>query len=150
MDSTAEINAKYATNCKYWCVFLFRYSENCNKSGEFIRWYPDLYRYTRCTKSNSIIHRDRVLVRLTNTPCSIKFIQWATLLPLYNTNTVSLIGPFNFAPVNEFNCVRQTVDRTKWDDLVCACKLSGLLPPPLSSINNHRQLQANYMSVYWT
>ena len=57
--------------------------------------------YTRCFKSDDSVYGKRILVRPNTIPCSIKFFRRATLLPLKDKDTVSLVEPFNFESIDE-------------------------------------------------
>ena len=85
MDSAREIHAQYTTNGEYLCIFLTRHPGDTNKSNTFCRWWPDWYKYSCCATTNDIIYGERILIRPSNIPSSLKYIQWSTLLPLTST-----------------------------------------------------------------
>ena len=86
IPSTIEINPDYLQNRNLWCIFLAKHPSDCNKSDEFSRWWPDWYRYSTCTKTNTIIFGDRFLIRPNSNPPSDKYIQWATLINFPKNN----------------------------------------------------------------
>ena len=129
MPSTIEVNPDYATNRRYWCVFLAKHNDDTAKSDEFSRWWPDWYRYSRCPTSKDIIYGPRIQVRPNVIPSSLKYIQWATLLPLHGKTSISLLGPFEFEAITLHNRVRQRIHRSHWDQLMESCFMHGILPP---------------------
>ena len=66
-------------------------------------------------------------------PCSSKFIQWDTLLPLTGPDTAALVGPFDFEPITSANRVRQKVELTYWELLKEACFVLSISPASLGS-----------------
>ena len=139
MESTATANPDYATNGKYWCIFHYSHPNDKDKSDEFSRWWPEWYRYTRCSTTDAIIYEYRILIRPSVTPCSKKFIQWAALIPLYGTKSTVLVGPFDFASITMSNRVRQRVSREYWDQLSQICNNIGILPPTVGVLQNSYQ-----------
>ena len=94
---------------------------------------------TRCTSSNCIIYGQRMLIKPNNTPCSSKYIQWETLLPLRGKNSVSLVDPFAFDVLNSANRVRQRVHHSNWVLPMEACIIFGITPSTLDqSISSSR------------
>lgn len=55
------------------------------------------------------MYGDIILIRPNIAPCSTRFVQWATVLPLQGENTIPLVGPFDFEPINSTNIVRNGV-----------------------------------------
>lgn len=98
-------------------------------------------------QKNDIIYGDRILIRPTTIPCSTKFIQWATLLPLCGPKIVSLASPFNFEAIDESNRVRQKVDHSHWVLLLDACALFGITPPTIGSPQFKKSLQHSRIST---
>ena len=98
-------------------MFLATHYKDINKSHEFSRWWPEWYRYTRCKETGVIIYGDRMHIKPSNNPCSSRFVQWATLLPLFGDKAVTLAGPFQFEPINASNRVRQKVHHEQWRQL---------------------------------
>ena len=119
------------------CV-LVKHPDDIRLSDELSRWWPEWYKYTRCEKTNVIIYGDRINIRPSVTPCSSRFIQWSTLLPLFGDNTVALVGPFSFEPISVSNRVKQRVHTDQWNNLVTVCKLQGILPPNMGKKNSHK------------
>ena len=62
--------------------------------------------------------------------------QWATLLPLRGKDTISLVGSFQFVPINVSNRVRQLTSNSNWNLLEEACTLFGIKPPTLSILRS--------------
>lgn len=77
------------------------------------------------------MYDQRMLIKPDNTPCSSKYIQWATLLPLRGNDSVSLVGPITFDALNSANRVRQRVHRSNWVLLMEACIIFGITTPTL-------------------
>ena len=109
VESTMEVNLNYISKKLYWCVFLAKHLRDNKKSNKLCRYWTDWYRYTRCSKLDDIVYEKRVLVKPNTIPCSINFVQWATLLPLKGKDTVSLVGPFNIESIYASNRVCQRV-----------------------------------------
>jgi len=90
MISTAELNPQWEETGRYVCVFLARHPTDKDKSSEFVRWWPDWYRYKACKQSQEISYGDHALFRPSVIPNSGKYIQWAEELDLTQTG---LLGP---------------------------------------------------------
>ena len=129
MPSTLEMNPNYATNGEYWCVFHFKHPSDIKLSNTNSRGWPEWYHYQLDPVSDDIIYGDRILIRPSVTPCAQKFIQWATLIPLLGTKSFALVGPFTFAPLDDYNRTRQSVASVHWQALVLSCSALGILPP---------------------
>ena len=139
IQSTCEVNPDYATNNLYWCVFLARHPDDKNRSDEYCRWWPDWYKYSRCSISDDIIYGQRTLIKPNTIPCSTRFIQWATLLPIHGKDSVSLVGPFDFESLTSANRVRQRIHHSNWALLMEACTLFSISPPSLGLLKpSHR------------
>lgn len=134
IPSTMQVNPYYLSNNLYWCIFLARHPADIKTGDRFCRWWPDWYKYTTCPQSNTIIYGKRYLVRPNVTPCSAKYVQWATLLPILGKHTVVMVGPFQFEPVDSYNRVRQRVGLQYWTSLVEACILFGIPPPTIDTL----------------
>jgi hypothetical protein len=141
MISTRTINPEFASNGGYWCVFLARHMDDNKRSDELSRWWPEWYRYTKCSVTRDIIYGDRVQIRPSTIPCSTKFIQWAILLPLFNKIAVTLVGPFKFEHINTSNRVKQKVHKDEWNKLSEVCKFHGILPPTRGTRSSHKVSQ---------
>ena len=135
MESTLETNPAHASNGKLWCVFQASYPDENKKSDEFSRWWPEQHRYTHCKQSNDIIYGDMILNRPTSTPCKDNFIQWSILLSINRHDPVTLVGPFTFEPIDEYNRVRCKVHYDNWVALYLACELHAILPPTIGTKN---------------
>ena len=107
MISTKLINPHFASNGEYWCVFLATHMDNNKRSHKLSRWWPEWYKYTRFKKTGDIIYGNCAQIRPSTILCSTEFIRWAILLPLFNNNAVTLVGPFNFEPISTSNRVKQ-------------------------------------------
>ena len=108
------------------------------RSHELSRWWPEWYRYKKCKETGDIIYGDRVQIRPSTIPCSSKFIQWAILLPLFNNNAVTLVGPFSFEPISTSNRAKQKVHSEQWNKLSEVCKVHGILPPTMGTKSSHK------------
>ena len=115
-------------------MLLASHPNDKTKSDEYCRWWPDWYKYNRCSISDDILYGRRTLIRPNTTPCSTKFIQWVTLLPLHGKDSVSLVGPFDFESLNSENRVRQRIHHSNWVLLIEACTLFSISPPTLGLI----------------
>ena len=82
MSSTKVINSQYATNGKYWYIFLTHHLDDTNKSNELCIWWPDWYKCSCYATTNGIVYGERILIRPSSIPSSLGYIQWSTLLPL--------------------------------------------------------------------
>ena len=80
-------------------------------------------------ETDIIVYGDRIHIKPSTNPCSARFIQWATLLPLFGDKAITLVGPFQFEPINVSNRVKQKVHHDKWKKLIEVCKVHGILPP---------------------
>ena len=138
IESTLELNPKYASNGELWCIFLARHPDDHKKSDEFSRWWPEWHRYTRCKTTNDIIYGDRILIRPTTIPCKDRFIQWSTLLSINGPDPVTLVGPFTFEPIDEYNRVRCKVHYDHWASLITTCAVHGILPPTVGAKVTHK------------
>ena len=120
-------------------MFLARHPNDKNRSDEYCRWWPDWYKYSRCSISDDIIYGQRTLIKPNTIPCSTRFIQWATLLPIYGKDSVSLVGPFDFESLTSANRVRQRIHHSNWALLMEACTLFSISPPSLGLLKpSHR------------
>ena len=138
IESTKVMNPEYASNGQFWCVFLAKHPDDVRLSDELSRWWPEWYKYTRCKKTNVIIYGDRINIRPSVTPCSSRFIQWSTLLPLFGDNAVALVGPFSFEAISMSNRVKQRVHTNQWNNLIMVCKLQGILLPTMGQKCSHK------------
>ena len=129
MPSTVEQNPAYATNGLYWCVFHYKHPSDHKLSDACSRWWPEWYRYSRDAISQHIVYGQRILIRLSVTPNADKFIQWATLLPLYGPQSSVLVGPFDFEPITASNRIRHKISFCEWSALAQVCNNVGILPP---------------------
>ena len=100
IESTLEMKPDYITNAEYWCVFHVRHPNDLKLSDEHSRWWPEWYRYSRCSSTNDIIYGDRILIQPSVIPSGIQFIQWDMLIPLYDVRSSTLVGPFQLAPID--------------------------------------------------
>ena len=86
-----------------------------------------------------ILHGQRTLIKPNTTPCSTRFIQWATLLPIHGKYSVSLVGPFDFESLTSANRVRQRIHHSHWVLLMEACTLFSISLPTLGTLTpSHR------------
>ena len=136
MPSTIELNPEYATNGQYWCVFHYKHPSDQQRSDACSRWWPEWYRYSRDPVSQNIIYGQRILVRPSVTPSAEKFIQWASLLPLYGPKSSVLVGPFLFEPISASNRIRQKIALQDWAALALVCNNVGIHPPCLVPIKS--------------
>ena len=131
IPSTIEVNPDFASNHLYCFVFLAKHPTDIDKSDEYSRWWPDWYNYDRGPTTDAIIYGQRVLIKPNTIPCSSKFIQWSTLLPLRGHDSIALVGPFAFEQISTYNRVRQRVHNSNWELLIEACTLFRISPPTL-------------------
>ena len=101
------------------------------KEWRSYQWRLYWYRYSRCPESNDIIYGDRMLIQPSPIPCSSKFIQWSTLLPLHEKLSASLVGTFSAKHITMDNRVQQRMHKKYWDLLVGACSMLCILPPTI-------------------
>ena len=132
MPSTVTQNPAYASNGLYWCVFHYKHPSDHKLSDACSRWWPEWYRYSRDKVSHDIIYGNRILIRPSVTPNADKFIQWATLLPLYGPQSSVLVGPFDFAPVTASNRIRYKISLCEWSALAQVCNNVDILSPCLT------------------
>ena len=132
MPSTVTQNPAYASNVLYWCVFHYKHPSDHKLSDACSRWWPEWYRYSRDKVSHDIIYGNRILIRPSVTPNVDKFIQWATLLPLYGPQSSVLVVPFDFAPVTASNRIRYKISLCEWPALAQVCNNVGILSPCLT------------------
>ena len=90
---------------------------------------------THAAPEHNIIYGDRILIQPNYTPDSSKYIQWSDNLPLLHTSphSHSIIAPFDFEKVDEFNRNRQKVGTSNWRKLYTACIELGITPPTFVS-----------------
>ena len=155
MESTSLACPNYLSDFTYWCVFQARHPADKSKSDEYARWWPEWHRYSRDSVTNNIVYGDRILFPPNRVPCSSKYIEWTEPLTLSGQKTVSLVGPFNFSPISQFNRVRRTIDKPLWKSLHDACLTNGITPPTLGASNSHipsnpRQLRKRKANVSTT
>ena len=117
MKSTKEANPDFIKNSEYWCVFLMKHPQDENKSDEYARWWPDWYRYTTDKTTGQIIYGQRVLIRPNVTPSEKTHVQRAELVDLSDSTNTILVGPFDFNSTKTSTYTRNTIDRSKWEQL---------------------------------
>ena len=78
-----------------------------------------------------------MLIRPSTIPCQDKIIQWSTLLSINGPNPVTLVDPFDFESIDEYNRVRTKVHYDQWKALTAACRIFGILPPTTGTKPNH-------------
>ena len=116
------------------------------KSDEFSRFWPDWYKYTRCSKTDQILFGDRYLFRPNHTPTKTKFIRWSDNIPLCATTSQLILRPFDFEKVDAFNRTRQKVMAKQWKILYDECVKNGMVPPTFG--NNSTQLPPVHYTSY--
>ena len=131
MESTMDVNPSYATDHRFWCVFLAKYPDDSKKGDEFSLWWPDWYNYSRCPTTDYIVYGDCIMIKPNVLSSSKKFVQWATMLPLDGSNNISLLGPITFETIDAHNRVRNKVHRSNWNLLIEACATFGIMPPTI-------------------
>ena len=66
-------------------------------------------------------------------PYSTNKVQWKTLLPLYRSLYISLLGPTKFQPYGEITQTERTLQLDNLHQLEKICDTNGLLPPTFGS-----------------
>ncbi len=133
-EPEAECNPE--VDGRYYVHFLSSPIADKTRSDPASRWWPSWHEYTK-NGNNDIIVGIQVETRPTHIPRSSKYIAWADTVVLTNP-AVSLIGPFDFQPVerNEQGrtpSYKQYVPVTLWQELATRCLAVGISPPALLS-----------------
>ena len=97
--------------------------------------------HNNCSKISDIIYGNRYISKPSTAPCSTKFVQWATLLPVQGKDTASLVDSFQFEHIDASNGVQQKVSTSYWYLLIQSYTIFGVRPPTLS-ITKHASFKA--------
>ena len=60
------------------------------------------------------------------------------LLSINGPDSATLVGPFTFEPIDEYNRVRCKVHYDDWIALSSACAFHGILPPTIGAKNTQQ------------
>ena len=109
LEATLEVNKDDSDRDSYYCVFLTKHSNDASKSDEFIRFWVEWYRNTRCSMTNKIWYGDQILIRPSHYPDKETFIQLYYNLQLLDSSlkSHSIIRAFHFEKIDAFNRICQ-------------------------------------------
>lgn len=121
---------------RYYVHFLSNPVADKRCSDPASRWWPSWHEYTT-DASGTITFGTQVEIKPKRIPRSSKYIAWADIVVLTNPG-VSLIGPFDFQPVEHNEQGRtpsysQYVPLPLWHELTTRCIAAGISPPALFS-----------------
>lgn len=133
LRSTTELNLP---SNSYWCVFLAKHPSDERKSDETAQWWPLWHEYTKDPETKLITYGKRVLFRPNITdPDPDRYIQWAEDIDLSKD---SLLGPFDFKPINSFNRTRNLIPTSILREFTNICESNFLPPPTFGNKSSHQ------------
>ena len=62
LEAISEINQDDSAIDSYHCIFLAKHPNDMGKSDKFSRFWPQWYRFTRCSKKENLIYEEKILI----------------------------------------------------------------------------------------
>jgi hypothetical protein len=137
-----ELTNDPATQCgdprqtgRYYMHFLARHPSDSGHPDTTARWWPEWHEYT--TDGDGYInYGDHVPIYPTHTPDADRYIAWADVVTLTDSET-RLLGPFDFEdptlnPPDRSPSFRQSVPFLRWQQLYAVCIDRSIQPPVLA------------------